>query len=392
MYGMPGLNSSIAYVFTSLLGVLYFFHALSNNSFKTKRNEVPKYLSAFFVYAIFSRFITGGISIPIDLFILFLFAYLYFNNIKFSYLIKAFRIVALICISFFWIQEISFLLTGSRPTGIIPGLTVITTEVSTAQFKEILSQYARSTSFFSEPAHFAQFLLPLLCLELFGPDKSIVKASVIAVTLLYLRSGNAMLGLGVIAAVYVLQLFKGGLKLRQKFFVLLVVIAAGYGGYKFMNTEDGQELLSRENEVTDTELVGSGFVRLYRGYWLYADFNLFEKLVGVNDPNVLELHIKHLPSWVFSYGQKDYFNGIQYLLVHTGLIGTILFFLLYISLWKRNDICGRCCLLTCIALSFIAAIHLTPFMFSCLLIAKFRQQDFRKEKQLEEPIELLQTY
>lgn len=376
-YGMPGLNSSIAYVVTTLLGLIFFMQKQSANSYGSKKGKVPHYLVLYFIYAIISRVITAGSInfIPFDLIILLLFVNLYFGNVNFSYFFKAYRLVALICIVFFWIQEVSFSTMGVRPTGIIPGLMIISKKVTSAQYAETLAYFARSTSFFCEPAHFAQFLMPLLCLELLGPQKSLLRAVPVAVTLLYLRSGNALLGLAVIAAVYVYQLFKGGLKFRQKIIIILVVLAAVYGGIRFFGTEEGQDLMSRENEVTDTELVGSGFVRLYRGYWLYGDFDILEKTIGVNNNEVLEQHIRNLPTWVFSYGQKDYFNGIQYLLIHNGLIGTLLFLMLYLSLWKRNDLCGKSCILTCVAVSFVAAIHLSSFMFTCLLIAWFRQQD-----------------
>lgn len=384
-YGMFGLNSSIAYIFTTLLGALYFAQILSNNSFNLKDSGVPKYLTVYLVYAIFTWILTAGENIiPLDLIIITLFVFLYFDNIKFSYFFKKYRQIGLICIVFFWIQEFSFNATGVRPSGIIPGLTVVVAEGSTANYVESLSKFAeRSSSFFSEPAHFAQFLLPLLCLELFGPKKSLLRAVCIVVTTVYLRSGNAMLGLAVIAVVYILQLFKGGLKLRQKIFVIVIIAAAGYGGLRFIETEDGEKLLKRENEVSDSELVGSGFVRIYRGYWLYGDFNIIEKMIGVNSKQSLEQHIKNLPPWVFAYGQTDYFNGVQYLLVHTGLIGTFIFMLLYLSLWKNNDLCGRSSLLCCIALSFVAAIHFSPYMFTCLLVAKHRQQEQLKARRFE---------
>ena len=384
-YGVPGLNSSIAYVFTALLGTVCFLRKLSGQSTRRKIDGVPKYLLIYFAYAIVSRVFTVGTLnfVPIDLILLLFFAYLYFENINFTFFYRLYRLVALVCIVFFWIQEVSYYTTGWRPSGIISGLTIIISQESTSSFINILSYLnERSSSFFSEPAHFVQFLLPLLCLELFGPDKNIFRAGVIAVTLLFLRSGNAVLGLAVISFVYVMQLFKGNMKMHQKILVLIVVIAAGYGGVRFAETEDGQRLLSRQEEVTDS-LMGSGFVRIYRGYWLYGDFNFFEKLVGVNNKETLEAHIRRLPSWVFSYGSHDYFNGVQYLLIHTGLIGAIIFILVYINLWKNNDLCGRSCLLTCIALSFIAGIHLNSFMFTCLLIAIFRQKDLLNKRRLK---------
>ncbi len=383
IYKMPGLASTtIAYVVTALFGAIYFFNKFSVDSRLRNRN-VPKYLLLYLGYALFSFIITGGGLLPIDLLIGFLYVFLFFENVNFSFFLKAYRLIGIICIAFFAIQEFMYNTTGSRPTGIIPGLTLVDSQVSTAQYIEVLSTYARSASFFREPAHFAQFLLPLLCLELFAPGKSLVRASVIAITLLYLRSGNAVIGLVIIAVVYVIQLFKGGMKFRQKIIVLIVTIAAAYGGMKFMQTEDGEELFSREEEVTDTQRMGSGFLRVYRGYWLYGDFNIFEKIIGMNNRAILDEHINNLPGWVFSYGQKDYLNGIQYLLVHTGLIGTIIFVLLYLSLWKRNDICGRSCIVICIGLSFIAAIHLSPFMFICLIVAKSRQNERLNSKRLE---------
>lgn len=53
-------------------------------------------------------------------------------------------------------------------------LTIGDADLDISGWEERTSLYARSSAFFSEPAHFAQYLLPLLVIELFYvSDKSL---------------------------------------------------------------------------------------------------------------------------------------------------------------------------------------------------------------------------
>lgn len=377
-----GWKYNISYIVAMALAFFFVVYKINKGTFKLKTAEMPWLLSVYFFYSMFVNVITETnivFALPIGLIMSFMMAYLFFENIKFDYFVKTYRLIAIVCIVFFWLQEFSFQTIGYRPSGVIPFLPMQAPgeSVSDVTFNQMyLSE--RSCSFFSEPAHFVQFLLPLLCVELFSSYKNLARAFILVITLLYARSGNAMVGLGAIALVYVFQLFMSNYTLSKKFIILLVIIAAGYGGMKYVQSEVGEKLVERQEEIDFTATSGgSGFLRVVRGYMIYGDFNIIEKIIGVRGKERIEEHTKKFAA-AFSYGASDYYNGIQNVLIHTGIIGMFIFLSLLRGIWKRNDLCGKSALLCFFALCFVSAIMMSEVMWTFLILASLCQKQHRQ--------------
>lgn len=373
-----GWKYSISYIVAMILAFFFIVYRINKGTFRIKKGKIPWLLSVYFFYSMFVNVITEtniAYALPIGLVMSYMMAYLFFENIKFDYFVKTYRIIAIVCIAFFWFQEFSFQATGYRPVGMIPFLP-IQDQGESANDIAFQQMYLneRSNSFFGEPAHFVQFLLPLLCIELFSVYKSYYRALTIVLTLLYLRSGNAILGLGVVSVIFVFQLFSSRLTFAKKLFLVIVIIAAGFGGIKYIQSDVGLKLMERQEEV-DLKATsgGSGFLRVVRGYLVYGDFNIIEKIIGVRGQERLEEHTKKFAA-AFSYGQSDYYNGIQNVLINTGLIGMFIFLSMLIRLWKRNDLCGKSALLCFFALCFISAIMMSEVMWTFLIIALHCQE------------------
>ena len=86
---------------------------------------------------------------------------------------------------------------GSRPTLYLP-LEMYYEGSDTTSFSESRSLMDRSSSFFLEPAHFAQYILPYFCIVSYNclKHKTITKELLImGFTLLLLQSGSGYLGL-----------------------------------------------------------------------------------------------------------------------------------------------------------------------------------------------------
>lgn len=368
-----GWKYNISYMAAIVLAFIYIFWKISNKSFKIKKGDMPWLLSVYFFYSMFVNLITEtsfpGV-LPIGLVISFAQAFLFFETIKFDYFVKAYRLISIVCIAFFWLQEVSFQTTGYRPSGLIPFLPIMISDESIndlAYQQMYISE--RSSSFFSEPAHFVQFLFPLLCIELFSSYRNLIRALTIVLTLLFLRSGNAMIGLGVIAIIYVFQLFSSHESFSKKVVILIVIIIAGYGGMRYVQSDVGIKLIERQEEIDlNATSGGSGFLRVVRGYLVYGDYNVLEKIIGLRSQERIAEHTKKF-SAAFSYGQSDYYNGIQYVLVHSGLIGMFIFLALLLKLWKRNNLCGKSAILCFLALCFISAIMLSEVMWTFLILS-----------------------
>lgn len=379
-----GWKYNISYIVSFMLALGFVVYKIGRGNFKVKGSKMPWLLAVFFYYSMFVNVVTETSilsALPIGLIMSFMIAYLFFENIHFEFFVKSYRIVALVCIAFFWIQELSFQTTGYRPSGLLMFLPLQVTgeSASDVAFAQMYEN-ARSSSFFSEPAHFVQFLLPLLCFELFSSYKNLVRAILIILTLLYLRSGNALVGLGAVAVVYVFQLFSSKETLSKKILILLVIIFAGLGGVKYAESDVGEKLMERREEIDfNATSGGSGFLRVVRGYIVYGDFNLLEKIVGVRGQERLKEHTSKFTS-AFSYGASGYYNGIQTVLINTGIIGMIIFLSLLYSLWKRNNLCGKSSILCFFALCFVSAIMLSEVMWTFLILASLSQERERNVK------------
>ena len=108
---------------------------------------------------IFSTHALGGL-IQTGTWLFLLYMMLFNEYVEKQYLRRAYSWVLIAAICFFLFQEVFYLLTGSRISGIIPFLDfTYYADSSTEAFSEVQQHANRSSSFFLEPAMFAQFHL-----------------------------------------------------------------------------------------------------------------------------------------------------------------------------------------------------------------------------------------
>lgn len=371
MYTILGIRMA------DMLDYLFIFLYLVKCRFKPK--VLPQRLTIFFIFwtlsVVFSSMWIGlsGLRPLMGIAHSYLFYVMFFDKGDTNLLIKYYRVIGTGLIGFFFLQEVTYYSTGVRMHGLIPGFTVLKDFGSASELASSMMHGGRSSSLFSEPAHFVQFLLPLLAIELFQSRNKghNVRAFIIVITLLLLQSGNAMFGLAAIFLMYILKRLS-----ENKSFVTIVgtlVIIGGVivGSLYYMSTEKGQKLLDRQDQLsaTDYESGRSGFVRIYRGYYVYENFEPIEKIIGVNDFDTLKYRIK-TSSVGFMFGENDtYFNLFQDILVKTGIIGMVIFLLFIYSLWKNNNYFGKSLIICLLTLGFISSIYLTNLMAIFLTLA-----------------------
>ena len=271
---------------------------------------------------------------------------------------------------FFVIQEVGFLLTGSRISGIIQSLPLYDA-MSSSDLVEFQSNSSRSCSIFREPAHFAQLLLPLLAIELFDDNKRFhfIFAALIGTTILFLQSGNGFIGLAAIL-VFVIPFFfnnkKGHKWITAFLFVGIVVVA----GYYYINSDMGMSVMSRQSEIRSDFEGGSasGFLRVWRGLYVYDDYSFLEKIFGCPSNEAQLAHVK-ASGMLMAESAELYFNAFQKILLNSGLIGFGLFVYIIVKVWRGNSICGKAILAALIALSLISAIFMSNTMILYLVLA-----------------------
>lgn len=257
---------------------------------------------------------------------------------------------------FFFIQESAYYTTGVRIPGIIPFLDNIYSaklNASTSDFINKLAMSKRSSSFFLEPAHFVQFIAPGLVISLFSHEKAKLKyAIIITAAMILSRSGNAMILLAVIYGSYIcLSTGKNSLK-------ILVVVAVIGAFYYFAGTEQGIELMERSSELdTNISEVNSGFIRIYRGYYVWGAQDVMQKIVGVGDNVDYTISQAPMFAWMFRGDTDLFFNGIQSILISYGIIGIFIFMIALWAIFRYNCTEGRVLIMMFLALSFVESVY-----------------------------------
>jgi hypothetical protein len=329
----------------------------------------------FIFYIVVTRFIWGitvnlwdTLSLSVlGFFITLGFACRYFNL---EYGIKIYRIVAFISCIFFIMQDITYSLWGYSISGLLPDVP-LSFNVSDLDYRQHLQSYFRQASFFREPAYFAQFLLPILCIELFNKRRKILfylNALFITVVILLSASGCGFVGLIVIWLSWIFFELSRVFQLKQIIIAGFLISAVFFFGVEYIQSIKGNALIRRIESVSiiDKNSVSS-FTRVYRGYYVYNEYNIIEKIVGINNPQLQKEKVQQSP--VRSYfGNELYFNGIQSLLILTGVIGFGLMLLAYKALWIKNNNTAKVLLIILIVESLIEAIFINAHMLLYITI------------------------
>lgn len=301
--------------------------------------------------------------------------YGFFNKeVVLPFFLRVYRWAVFVNILFFIFQECLYTISGYRVLGILTWLpsTIGGEDFDVSQYEELSMHAERSSAFFSEPAHFVQFMLPLLVIELFyvGDKKAYIRSFIYLLTLLALSSGNALLGISIIGLFFIAKLLKQFHPVIGIFTILFFVAGVVFTVNMVLKTEYGEKLMDRSEELDSNSVqVSSGFLRIFRGYYIWNEMTGFEKTIGLNSETKLEEKIRQCSVAATFKDNDRYMNAVQSFLISTGYIGTLIFLLFLISLWRHNNLAGRCCITIYVALSFIASIYFTYTMVLYLLVA-----------------------
>lgn len=211
------------------------------------------------------------------------------RELKIEQFLMCYRYVAAVCIVFFVIQELMFYVSGYKIVGVMTFLPI--TNIGGADFdvsswSDISSQLERSSSFFSEPAQFAQFLLPLVVVEMFyvADRAAYIRVIFYLITLMLLSSGNALLGICIIILFVALNCLKRFHPIIASVIILLFSIVIFYSVRYIITTDYGSKLVDRQTQIDPNQVVSSsGFVRIYRGYYIFEEMSFKERLLGLKD-------------------------------------------------------------------------------------------------------------
>lgn len=350
-------------------------------------SRIPILLKIYLFYYLFVYIISLSSSslselIPLGWLKMFFSCGLYFSIINLKLLKRYYNFIAVGFIGFFFVQILGEFIYGIKIPGVFNFLPItLNVEDISMYLDHLSSDIARASSFFSEPAHFAFFLIPLLILHLFEKNKKLlnwIMIGVIVLTLLILRSGNGLIGLIVTLLCFsIWNFFK-----KRAISILVILFALIFITPYYVKTEIGEYVVSRQDQLqndSDVRSGLSGFIRIYRGYYVYDTLSTFRKIVGANNSTLIRKAINASPvSYLFFSEDDSYFNVTQTVLIRTGIIGAIILLLYYLSLFNKGGAEGKTFILNLFVLGFVAALYFSETMILFLVLAgKFQNSNHR---------------
>ena len=364
-----------SFIIMSLLSV---WHLLMRGIRNTK---VPLILFLYWGWWYISHILSSssiGELLPLGLIRIVITYIMYIDLFDLDYFMSKYKKIAGFIILYFYIQEIGRIFVGIKLPSIIPFLPFAVTD-NLQEFMQANMGSVRSSSLFKEPAVFAQYLLPLLCYEMFGryPIKNWKNIIFLGITLLWSRSGNAMAGLMVLSLCYGVQMlvYQKGFK-KLGYLILGGILIVGVLT-AFLKTEGGQKIMDRavtiDSESTlDKGYASSTFMRIYQGFYIFKEYSNYYKIIGNDYNGYIQQQAFSSPVISFLYMRREfvtYFNSFYNILIYTGYIGLFLMLLFIKGLWKDNTYCGKAMLFVLIVLSFISANYFNEIMALFLLPA-----------------------
>ena len=303
---------------------------------------------------------------------LFLIYIILFNEyVEKEYLELTYQWVLIVAILFFLFQELFFLVSGSRISGIIPFLDfTYYDDSSTELFSEVQQKANRSSSFFLEPAMFVQFLIPGLAINMKYTRKNFICYIGLLIIIIISRTGTGLVIGAVSSLIYMLNWKNGSKVFKVTFYAIMLIV--GLISIRHIMASDYYAYISyRTEEFSSDE--SSAFERFFRGYLLLNVMSPLEKLAGVGTKNLLS--VTQRPGVSAFFRDDDiYMNGVQAVLVGGGIVGLGLFFLMLWKIYRRADSTGKYIIILFIVQSFMAASYLSSLMLLNLIFAlKYNQ-------------------
>lgn len=336
----------------------------------THKGRLEMYFVAYIIYAllitifnfVFTPWTIIGDGIH-DICSLLLFFFTLFGIINFADYEKFKKILltlGTVSLAFFFLQY-GLRLIGISISGIIPFLP-LANEVNTAEMIAHQSDLDRNSGLFLEPAHYSDFMIIVLTFYLFKEKmsrKDIIYSIAITISILLSQSatGYALMTIVLAYWLFVYHLKKS----KYKFLFLSFAVALVAVLVVVVSSNEGlMEVFGRYNELsgeTNDSVHGtSSYVRVLRGYIPFFESDTLHQLLGSGLGCLLGFVKAHPSSdyLALTTFTPDWVNGLQYLIISTGIIGALIYFSQLYKIGKKTSMLGKAFIVVLILL-FLSA-------------------------------------
>lgn len=308
--------------------------------------------------------------------------YIYLDAALLMRIYKAFVYAAVILIFAQWIV---FKLTGYLIPYLIPWLELRWTIKSPVEVfaYRVSHPPIRLSSFFVEPADYAQFVTPFYIYLLFKDEKKTQTEwlFVFLIALSVVISTSALFFISVL----VISLIWAVWTVRSRGFTyfglfLTIILSATVLIYLLhhpsINGLDG--LTERLAEIDSSKGATSGNMRVLRGFAVFSKLDFINQLFGVGVGNTYCYSLSHGIRTPYDYGTSENFinfmSSLTNILVWNGAVGFAVYLAVMIRQYRRSERVGKMLIFYLAILMFSASIYVVPtYPFMLLLIMGFER-------------------
>lgn len=354
------------------LTILFMQRLLTRTRFKIYKKDIlyPVAILALwqivitFLYLMMDRYtitISYAIFIPV---ILVAILYLVRDLNLGPYSIQAYITISNIIIIIFVLQILLYYLFGFFLPGKMPLLSLANEFTNIPIFGVNSIGHVSFSSVFSERAKFAQYIMPYLCLCLFGymdiVKKNMLKAVFVTIVMCLTLSGNAVVICAIIWIVYFYLFSDEGI--IHKSFYIIASVAVLYFAYMVLNNIPAfNDLFSRlfSDQSGSTYYYSKADYRIYRGLDYYINLPFCRQIFGVGFGALTSYANKFGISSQYDVAgvYAEYLSSVFQVIIYTGIVGLVLYSKYFISLFKNSQDSFKVCTIAFLALSISSSIY-----------------------------------
>ena len=252
-----------------------------------------------------------------------------------------------------YLQYIVFLISGRGSSLLIPGLTLNYMEGLKSDSLIITmtnSAFFRPATFFIEPAHQAEYMIPWLTLSLFMNTKSFSLKKIIwnGVVTLAICLGASVTGIIcsiVCWSLYLLLLgFKSLSSLKMIFRLIILIGLALLVINVVISLPSVQDQIQRKLNSLDSLTTASSFtLRLLRGYYCFEQVDIYRKIFGCGFNGFYYYYETYDISTIYDSNlyYVSYMSGLFSALCNIGFVGFTLLFgmFVYKTIKSKRIVC-----------------------------------------------------
>ncbi len=313
---------------------IYIFVSMKEKNFSVNGSPLALYCIYTIVISVFMGVILSVNSVAINrsissiLFVLFL---IYAKNDEKINKIKIiYKYIAAFCVVFFVLQFFCFYILHKGIMFQIPGFQLKENLQNAYKYLSLASAYGstyvRFPGPFSEPSIYAEYVMPLIAFYLFGCrgvcKRSVIKAVVIAMTVLMSTSGIGIVMVAVCFTVYALIYSNNKLIVILSVVIVIAVAIVTYSVVPEIKlTVDNLFVVGNINSSNS-----KADYRLYRGIEYFSNMPILHMIFGIGlyNAEAFASHVGIINAYDRAGQAYEYFNGFSQIFIYTGIIGTVL--------------------------------------------------------------------